>query len=176
MQKQARLFKIDTNSGAFQDIIRCYWIPRLLQKIQESSSSGMFVPPQPLDNAHQQSAAAAAPLLPPPPPLPPAEAIQSLDYNVQSIPEYPTSPFQVSEYPTSPFHDIVNNDYDTFVKGCYFADNNGCEMEDFHLGSMPALGNFENCTTNSHVVANNWAENDFSGSGRNMDGLWQIRN
>ncbi|XP_059454473.1 transcription factor MYB62-like [Corylus avellana] len=173
VQKQARLFKIETNSAAFQDIIRCYWVPRLLQKIQESSSSGgMFfqdsgIPHQPLDNPHQQPAAAAA-----------AEAIQSLDpLHVQINPGSESMNIsqicQISEYPTSPFH----ADYDTLVKASYYADNNGYEMEAFHLGSMPAtLGNFENSATNSHVVENNWAENDFSGSMRNMEGLWQMRN
>ena len=185
MQKQARLFKIDTNSIAFQNIIRCYWVPRLLQKIQESSSSGMFfqdsaAPHQPLGNPHGQPAAAAAP-----PPPPPAQAIiQSLDplhvqnqgsehcislsesMNVSQI-------CQISEYPTSPFH----ADYDTLIKGCYYADNNGYDIEAFHLGSMPApLGNFENSATNSHVAENNWAGNDFPGSMKNMEVLWQMKN
>ncbi|KAI9173968.1 hypothetical protein LWI28_009584 [Acer negundo] len=39
VQKQARHLKIDANSTAFQDVIRCYWMPRLLQKIQGSSDS-----------------------------------------------------------------------------------------------------------------------------------------
>ncbi|XP_016433925.1 transcription factor MYB62 [Nicotiana tabacum] len=37
VQKQARHLKIDSNSAAFQHMIRCLWIPRLLQKIQGSS-------------------------------------------------------------------------------------------------------------------------------------------
>jgi len=165
VQKQARLFKIDTNSTTFQDIIRRFWMPRLLQKIQESSSSGLFVQdsaiPQPLDNCHQQ----------PPPAAEPPQAIQSLDYHVSESMNMPEI-CQLSEYPIGPFHAIVNdNDYDPFVKGCYYADNNSYEMEAFHLGSMPALGNFENSTSNSHVAENNWAENDFSGSVRNMDEL-----
>jgi hypothetical protein len=50
-------------------------------------------------------------------------------------------------------------------------------MEAFHLGSMPApLGNFENSATNSHVAENNWAGNDFPGSIRNMEVLWQMKN
>ncbi|XP_050238635.1 transcription factor MYB62-like [Mercurialis annua] len=39
VQKQAKHLKIDANSTAFQEIVRSFWMPRLLQKIQESSSS-----------------------------------------------------------------------------------------------------------------------------------------
>ncbi|EEF27793.1 DNA binding protein, putative, partial [Ricinus communis] len=39
VQKQARHLKIDANSTAFQEIVRCFWIPRLLQKIEGSTSS-----------------------------------------------------------------------------------------------------------------------------------------
>ncbi|XP_009804370.1 MYB-like transcription factor EOBI isoform X1 [Nicotiana sylvestris] len=38
VQKQAKHLKIDSNSAAFQHMIRCIWIPRLLQKIQGSSA------------------------------------------------------------------------------------------------------------------------------------------
>ncbi|XP_059291319.1 transcription factor MYB62-like [Lycium ferocissimum] len=37
VQKQARNLKIDSNSAAFEEVIRCLWIPRLLQKIDTSS-------------------------------------------------------------------------------------------------------------------------------------------
>ncbi|KAJ6868526.1 DNA binding protein [Populus alba x Populus x berolinensis] len=39
VQKQARHLKIDANSTAFQNIIRWFWMPRLLQKIGGSSPS-----------------------------------------------------------------------------------------------------------------------------------------
>ncbi|XP_065864234.1 transcription factor MYB62-like [Euphorbia lathyris] len=38
VQKQARQLQVDANSTAFQEIIRRFWMPRLLQKIQSSSS------------------------------------------------------------------------------------------------------------------------------------------
>ncbi|XP_019189643.1 PREDICTED: transcription factor MYB21-like [Ipomoea nil] len=37
VQKQARHLKIDSNSAAFQQLIRGFWMPRLIQKIQASS-------------------------------------------------------------------------------------------------------------------------------------------
>nr|XP_048331657.1 transcription factor MYB62-like [Ziziphus jujuba var. spinosa] len=46
VQKQAKHLKIDSKSTAFQDIIRYFWMPRLLQKIEESSSSSSSLPIQ----------------------------------------------------------------------------------------------------------------------------------
>nr|AWS00946.1 MYB domain containing protein 116 [Catharanthus roseus] len=39
VQKQARHLKIDSNSTQFQELIRCVWMPRLIQKIQLDQSS-----------------------------------------------------------------------------------------------------------------------------------------
>lgn len=39
VQKQARQMKIDSNSSLFADAVRCFWMPRLLEKMQASSYS-----------------------------------------------------------------------------------------------------------------------------------------
>ena len=187
VQKQARHLKIDTNSTAFQDLIQRYWMPRLLQKIEESSSSSNMLfqhseIPQPLDYAYQHSATAGQEQVPAQGPLCLSETIQSLDHHEQNLDTKLCTRScisssesmnmlqmsQLSEYPTSPFHAKVNNDYGTY--------NSGYEMEGFNLESIPALGNFEDSSSNSHVVENNWVDNDFPGSMWNTDGLWQIRN
>ncbi|WOK93474.1 hypothetical protein Cni_G02172 [Canna indica] len=36
VQKQARQLKIDANSAMFRDAVRCYWMPRLLEKMMTS--------------------------------------------------------------------------------------------------------------------------------------------
>ncbi|KAJ3694422.1 hypothetical protein LUZ60_009902 [Juncus effusus] len=36
VQKQARQLKVDANSSMFRDAVRCYWMPRLLEKIGSS--------------------------------------------------------------------------------------------------------------------------------------------
>lgn len=195
MQKQARVFKIDTDSPRFQDIIRCYWMPRLIQKIEESSTSGMECQlsaiPRHLDSARKHSAAeAAAPA--------PAEVAgqgplgfcsQNLDLLVQKPDSKPgtssciplsksmdTSHIsQVSEYPTSPFD--ANHEYETFLQACCYADNSNYEMENLDMESIPpAAGNFENFISDSHSGERNWVDHDLSGSLWNMDGLWQTSN
>lgn len=42
VQKQARHLKIDPNSNQFQELIRCVWMPRLLQKIHGQSNTSTF--------------------------------------------------------------------------------------------------------------------------------------
>ncbi|XP_030939291.1 transcription factor MYB62-like [Quercus robur] len=183
VQKQARHLKIDTNSVAFQDIIRNYWMPRLLQRIQESSSSGVLFQnsaiPQPLDSAYQHSVTTAPAQVVMQGPLRLSETMQSLDHHEQNPESESMNVLQIpqlSECPTSQFHAKVNNDDGTFVKDYYYADNNSYDMEAFNLESISPLENFEDSSSKSHVVENNWADNEFSGSMWNMDGLWQIRN
>lgn len=192
MQKQARLFKIDTNSTTFQDIIRCFWMPRLLQKIEDSSSPGMLLQSsailQPLDDGYEHSAApATAPTQVPGqgPLYNLTETTQSLDHleqhpdsenctnsSISSSESLDVSRIsQLPENPSSPFHAMVNNDYEAFVQGCYFVDNSNYDMEAFNMETLPALGSVENSISNYPAAERNWADNDWS-----MDGLWQLRN
>ncbi|MQM01194.1 hypothetical protein Taro_033937 [Colocasia esculenta] len=39
VQKQARQLKIDANSAVFRDAVRCFWMPRLLEKMASSPPS-----------------------------------------------------------------------------------------------------------------------------------------
>ena len=52
VQKQARQLRVDANSAVFRDAVRCYWMPRLLEKMAATSSSaahhGELLPPPPL--------------------------------------------------------------------------------------------------------------------------------
>jgi hypothetical protein len=44
VQKQARQLKVDANSAMFRDAVRCYWMPRLLEKMGLSQPLGNFEP------------------------------------------------------------------------------------------------------------------------------------
>ncbi|KAL5705762.1 Transcription factor myb62 [Ranunculus cassubicifolius] len=82
VQKHARQLKIDSNSAAFRDVIQCFWMPRLLQKIEEKSPS------------------TPAPLSPPPSIPPPAPPIQHEEYNYGS--EYSGSPYAMGATSSNP--------------------------------------------------------------------------
>lgn len=200
VQKQARHLKIDSNSRAFQDVIRCVWMPRLLQKIEGSSStssttSQVSIIPQSLNHADSQQHSAA----PPPPvvaqapvqgPLSMNETINNLEHNEKnSSSENCTSPSicssesmnisqisQIPDYPTSPFQAMSNSDdYSTLLKGYYNVDNSNYEMETFNLASMSApQGDFENPVGDCPMVESNWVDSDLADSLWNMDELWQF--
>lgn len=45
MQKHAKQLQCDVSSEKFQDVMRCLWMPRLLERIR--AASGRFCPPPP---------------------------------------------------------------------------------------------------------------------------------
>lgn len=62
VQKQARQLKVDSNSDKFLETIRMYWMPRLLEKIEQNSSSSLTSSPSSsATSLETQSLVAAAP-------------------------------------------------------------------------------------------------------------------
>ncbi|KAA8542717.1 hypothetical protein F0562_023784 [Nyssa sinensis] len=190
VQKQARHLKIDTNSTAFQEVIRCFWMPRLIQKIQGSSPSSAISSQtsntQPFIHiANEHSLLSGQ--VPAQGPFNMTESLDSLEYQAKnSSSEHCTSPSisspesmnisqipQISEYPTGPFHAMANTDhYNTYLKNCYNVDNIGYDTEPFSLTSVSAPGDFGNPFSESC----NWIDhNDLADSLWNMDELWQFR-
>lgn len=188
MQKQARHLKIDANSTAFRDVIRCYWVPRLIQKIEGSSSSSSImssqnssVLPLLLDSAsNPNSTPVASSLLPNTGQGPGTltEAIQSLDHHDQNSDssEYnctssaiSSQVSQFSKCPTNPFHVISNNvDHNILAKD-YSVDNGCYDMESMNLVATSSM--VENYPIGDFDVANsNWFDSGFSDSLWNMGG------
>ncbi|KAI7986275.1 Transcription factor MYB62 [Camellia lanceoleosa] len=160
VQKQARHLKIDSNSAAFQEIIQCFWMPRLLRKIQGSPSSVMLSQ----NSATTQTLINHSSLLPQVSPnkghVHTSEKTKSpsIDY-LESMSDSHIP--QILEYPTS--------DYNTVVKGCYNVDNIGYDMEAFSLASMVVPSDFEDSMGGSQL-----AENNGVGSAALVDSLWNI--
>lgn len=199
VQKQAKHLKIDTESAAFRDIIRRFWMPRLLQKMEGGTSSlsaMQFVQnptaPMPLDTASQQSysPAIAQTSSSPPPPPPPPQKEQSghgnLDMSRSNTNEQRSDSDQsmnmshISQlYPISPFQPMAMaclTDYNTFVEGCsYGGDRNGYDIVGFNQTNFSAEPVLENPMGGCHVAGGNWAENDSLASMWNMDEFWQYR-
>nr|QUP79235.1 transcription factor MYB2 [Potentilla sericea] len=163
VQKQARHLKIDTNSTEFQNIIRCFWMPRLLQKIGDQNQS---LP------SHQHSIIA--------PPLQPQFTVQGAvdmsGYADNSDIEKPNtacilpseSPMEMSNtsqnsefYPSSPFGGALVHHDDS-------VNNNGHDMEVFNLANSTPADNFYVTESES-----SWLDTDFSCSLWNMDEFLQ---
>ncbi|KAJ8773127.1 hypothetical protein K2173_028304 [Erythroxylum novogranatense] len=204
VQKQARHLKIDANSTQFQHIIRSLWMPRLLHKIDGSTSTSSM---SYYNNASSQPANYGSQhltFLPQLPKLPQQQqetpshsnpfdmtmtkhAIELQDQNADS--EQCTGPClssteslnipeipRVSQYPTSPFHVIDNNsDRTTFVKDC-FVESTCYGMETINLANMSVSGGVGNSAGNSHTAESGWIGCDFGDTLWNIDELWQFRN
>ncbi|XWS60952.1 hypothetical protein CRYUN_Cryun07bG0083300 [Craigia yunnanensis] len=82
VQKQARHLKIDANSTAFQNVIRYFWMPRLLQKMEGSSSFSSMISENstvpPLDQTSQYQALTTVQEVPGQGPGNLSEAVKSL--------------------------------------------------------------------------------------------------
>ncbi|XVF12301.1 hypothetical protein REPUB_Repub08aG0104300 [Reevesia pubescens] len=194
VQKQARHLKIDANSTAFQNVIRCFWMPRLLQKMELGSSENTTIP-QYLDQTSQHQALTIVQQIPGQGPGNLSEAVQSLDQQEQnSDSEHYASSYASSssesmnnmskissfaEYQTSPFRIIGNNDYNTLAKNCYYVDNvdnNSCyDMETINLASTSTLGNFASPAGDCQTAENNWVNDGFADALWSMGELWELR-
>ncbi|KAE8729893.1 MYB108 protein [Hibiscus syriacus] len=185
VQKQARHLKIDANSAAFRDLIRCFWIPRLLQKMEGSAffssmKSENSILPQSLEQTmkQQQVAGQGRGSL--------SEAIQCLEQNSDS--EQCASPrvsssesmnnniSQISvfaEYQTNPFGVTGHNDYNTLAKDCYYVANNvdssgGYDKETINLASPSAAVKDFMTDGDCQLAGNDWVNDGFA------DGIWSM--
>ncbi|KAL6177859.1 hypothetical protein ACLB2K_049380 [Fragaria x ananassa] len=163
VQKQARHLKIDTNSTEFQNIIRSFWMPRLLQKIGDQNQ---------LASSHQHSI--TAPSQQPQFTEQGAVNMSGYEYNLDiekqntecilpsELPMETPNTSQFSEYHTSsPFGGaIVHNDHNVYT--------NVYDMEVSNFGNSAAA---ESCSVPESE--SNWLETDFSCSMWNMDELLQ---
>ncbi|XP_059642411.1 transcription factor MYB62-like [Cornus florida] len=183
--KQAQHLKIDTNSTAFQEVIRRFWIPRLLQKIQRSSSPNSDIDTdQSLNHANEHS------LVSPQGPAQSSlnistEATQSLVHRAKNSSSenctrpsvFPTESLnisgipQISEYPpTSSFHATANNDYYyTFSKGGGNLNDIGYAMETFSLEPISTPGDSEIPIGGGNLIDGAFTENPWD-----MEELWQF--
>ncbi|CAN4088834.1 unnamed protein product [Withania somnifera] len=127
VQKQARNLKIDSNSAAFQEMIRCLWIPRLLQKIQSTSAMPSIQSSQStphgfsLDKNGTTSSSNSS--------------ITSCSYTSSIY----NSPNVISECPKIPPHEMSDSDLNSFVKPHFPFDDSSYGMDNF--GQL-ATGNF----------------------------------
>ncbi|KAJ7970370.1 Myb transcription factor [Quillaja saponaria] len=188
VQKQARHLKIDTNSTEFQEFIRCFWLPRLIQRVQgsSSSSSAMLLQnqtiPLPLEDASQYSAPGEPPQIPWQGPCM-NEAVPVLDHHEQnSDSEHYTSPsysgsmssskvLQLQEYPINQCQVIDNTEYSNCASDCYYVNNSVYDMEAFNLATTSAPDDFGYLVGDCQIAESNWVNNGFAGTMMNIDEL-----
>lgn len=172
MQKHGRHLGINTNSTAFQDLIRRLWMPILVQKIERSSRTSATLSQNP-------STSSPPPPPPPPPPLPSSGPFNTLDttcYEQHSSSGSCISPSLSSpeslnylqipktlENPLSPFCGEDNIDW-----GCSPI-NSSSDMGMCSLAAMSAVGNYGNYPLGNFQLAESNLVNDGL-----ADGIWNF--
>ncbi|PIA33287.1 hypothetical protein AQUCO_04100011v1 [Aquilegia coerulea] len=169
VQKQARQLNIDANSAKFRDVIRCFWMPRLLQKIEENSRSSTIEniqnPPAPLVLNQLVTSSQAPPTTQSS--LIVGEPIRCFNHNeYDSSPDNCNSPSVSPSLPETSPYGIDNLAYNPYLQSC--------DMDGFNLDPMSAMGGFENLISDRQLAENNWTGGEVADSLWNMDEFWQF--
>lgn len=150
VQKQAKLLNIDTNSSEFKEIINRFWIPRLVQQINESSNS--------------PSSSFSSP--PPPPNMPPARpASQLSDADTLPAADGKRRHFDTEQNSTSSESMDISQVSDPFS-----------DVPSWNHGSEMTAADFQYPIGDSRSPLTGWVDDDdsFGGCLWNFDGLWQF--
>lgn len=184
IQKQARHLKIDSDSKEFQQLIRQLWIPRLLQKVRESSSLAMSIQnqpiPLPLDSVSQYSDVAGT-ILPSQIPWTVNEVVPTIldqhennsdsEHNNSSCISFsestniPKMPHHSVYNNSTKFHDLDhnNNDLGNFMYHGYH--DNAYELDTFKMANEDVQYLVGDC----QLAESYWMNNDFACNMWNMD-------
>lgn len=166
VQKQARHLNIDTNSEAFQQIIRSYWIPRLIQKINQSPPSELPITSPP-EMASQTSFGFEAPTTAVAQP----SAVTPLQIGGDLMGSSCSSSSSSHITQISSYQNYEN--FAPFVKD-YYHDGGHGGGEMLNWATTAVAGDSGYPVSHCHVAENNWMESDFTGYMSNVDELWQF--
>ncbi|KAG8476221.1 hypothetical protein CXB51_033169 [Gossypium anomalum] len=160
VQKQARQLNVDANSAAFKNILRYYWMPRLVQKMEESSSSPCF----------------SSTVIPRNQPLTKTDYVDgnSCVSSLQHVDNMKMTQFGI----------FGNNDCNSnaLAKDWYgYVGDNGsyCHgMETINMASTSALvgEGFPTPAGDCHLADDNWVNDGFVDGIWSMGEVWELRN
>ncbi|OMO62749.1 hypothetical protein CCACVL1_22656 [Corchorus capsularis] len=205
VQKQARQLNIESNSKRFLEAVRCFWMPRLLQKVEQTSSTS-YSPSSFKEMTSSQSSSAPYYQLSENctsnnipsmsttfSPLPNNSNHYSFENSSpvtwQSLypPDFMNISEQSEEIPqhlTSPnvyghatFYNNNNNNNQNLYQS-YNIDSSGYhDMEEgFSLASMSDVGSYEGSPSGCQMAQGNWVSNEITDAlWNNMDDIWQFR-
>ncbi|KAL7149371.1 hypothetical protein ABFS83_05G035900 [Erythranthe nasuta] len=153
VQKQARQLKVDSNSNKFLEAIRMFWMPRLLEKMQQDTSSSSSSSIETQKHAAKSEAKAKAEAEAPPPFSP--------------VPKQPTTTNNNNNNINSEDSNLLFEDNNYYVG---FPNYETMMMEELELEEA-AQGNTLLC--GRHVLQNDWFGGEDDLGFWNTDELWQ---
>ncbi|XP_021822683.1 transcription factor MYB62-like [Prunus avium] len=188
VQKQARQLNIESNSKRFLDAVRCFWMPTLLQKMEQSSSSYL---PTTLSSQNSASPSLSPNCSVPSISLstsPPSKVSQIFDHPINGNSSSVTSPSifssdslisqlaQTSERLTSPTHAFDHTVYSSSpaLNDCYYVDSSSgyaYDMEGLNLDPASAICDFDNQHFDCQMTAGDWMLDNMTDTLWNMEGM-----
>lgn len=184
MQKQARQLNIESDSKKFVDALRSFWMPRLIQKMEQNSISSSVV------TSHNSANSSSQPNLSQTvsPHLPNTETWNMDSFgensNFDAIPNDMFSDFMTLP-PLSETWDYPKNSFNTFnsticndqlFPGCNKVDGGDNFVEGFHLeDAMSATAFCDASAPDFQVAENEWVNGNTTDSLWSMDDIWQSR-
>ncbi|XP_047321397.1 transcription factor MYB62 [Impatiens glandulifera] len=187
VQKQARQLKMESNSKIFMDTVQCVWMPRLLEKmVQTSSTSPPSTISTPPNAMGMQQISLHASLMPnkQTPPLAFLPAHECGDTNLipmdrsHTVCSFQTMP-EICEQPgSSAFEYGSKIDCGNLLpEECLQVDISSYDMEVLDIGATSIVGPWEFSLLNNHQVSDtSWVGDDMVGASWGVDELWQFRN
>ncbi|GMH26233.1 hypothetical protein Nepgr_028076 [Nepenthes gracilis] len=171
VQKQARQLNMESNSQSFIDAIRCFYMPRLVQKIEQNSSSSSSS-----STAIDADSSTFSSL--------PHKSIminhaENISNSIGSPPRISSPVANISESQTSPYPALQETVYNSNKQefslrdDCYYVDSSDYDME--ALASISAAGASDLLLSDCHVARSNWLGDVSADDTWNLDELWQFR-
>ncbi|GLU04725.1 hypothetical protein SLE2022_218600 [Rubroshorea leprosula] len=180
VQKQARQLNIESNSKNFLDTLRYFWMPTLLQKVEQNSSSSSASSSAPQSSGPPKFECYTVPSV-----SPASSSLEnsnqliensSLVTSHQSIINYPTDFIDISDT-VVPQHMTSPNVFVNTNTVC----NNQVLLNDSYNMDMEGLvsigsTSYDSSLSEYQMVDDNWGCNDMSDTlWNNMDDIWQLR-
>nr|ALT31508.1 MYB9 [Fagopyrum tataricum] len=152
VQKQAKQLNMESNSQSFVDAIRCFYMPRLVQKIEQASAASSSSSPLEITASE--------------PYLPARMGIDSIDH--QSYKNYSSSS---TSFYSSESSEVLNpveaSNHPSNVINVYKSQDNWY----YDMQEIPATSATEQCS-DVHMADHGWISNDMADEMWNLDGLW----
>ncbi|XP_010916405.1 transcription factor MYB78 [Elaeis guineensis] len=185
VQKQARQLKIDANSAMFRDAIRCYWMPRLLEKMGSSQS----MPSLTDSNATTTAGTMEQMITPHGPPQPFSNPAMHYYYPFEGCSSYdppgsenhsPTTSSasmplpqlpNLSEFSSGPPDNYSGASFNPFTSGHCVDNSYGLDAMDLDPVSATQLG----FSVSDYTMGNNNCVDNLGDGLWNMNELWYVR-
>lgn len=186
MQKQARQLNIEANSKRFLDAVRCYWMPRLVQKVEQASysssspSSSSFTTTFPDSQPHETASISSnlsGGLCPPESKWTQCGKVSVENSSsvtspcVTSTDSMTMSKLQPEILGNPTFSPVLGDSfYNNFIPCNTHCEENSC-YDIGGLVSMAEMGTFDNASFECQMAEGNWASDTLW----DMDDMWQSR-